>query len=194
MKNNGPWKIKSTKQVYKNPWISVREDQVVRPDGKDGIFGVVELKSGVSVIAVDDNNNVYLGKEYQYVMKDYNIKATDGGIDDGETPLEAAKRELKEELGIIAKDWLSLGFVDPFTEVIKSRSYLFLARKISFLKTNKEGTETIKMIKIKFDEAVKMVLESKITHGPSSVLILKAREYLSRPTCQATVVADGEKK
>lgn len=192
MKKNGPWKIKSSKQVYKNPWISVREDQVIRPDGKDGIFGVVEMNPGISVIAMDDENNVYLGKEFHYISGEYSVEATNGAIDNNETPLQAAKRELKEEHGIIAKDWIDLGFVRPFTEIIKSKSYLFFAKDISFVNNEQEGTETIKSIKINFDEAVKMVLEGKITHSPSCVLILKAKEYLSRPTCQIAVVADGE--
>ncbi|EKD56053.1 MAG: NUDIX hydrolase [uncultured bacterium] len=178
MKNNGPWKIKSSKEIYQNPWINVREDQVVRPDRKDGIFGVVEMKPGISVIATNNYNNLYLNKEFHYISGKYSIEAVNGAIDNNETPLEAAKRELKEEHGIIAKDWINLGFVDPYTEIIKSRSYLFLARNISFVKHEQEGTETIKRIKVKFNEAVKMVLESKITHSPSCVLILKTKEYL----------------
>lgn len=203
MKNNGPWKIKSSKTVYQNPWISVNEDQVVRPDGIDGIFGVVEMRPGVSVIAMDDKNNLILNKEFHYISCENSIEAANGAIDGNETPLIAAKRELREELGIIAKEWIDLGFVDSYTEIIKSRAYLFLARNINFVESEQEGTETIKRIKIKFDEAVDMVLKSKITHNPSCVLILKAKEYLSRPTCQTRLhrlakhcgqVAGGEKK
>ena len=178
MKINGPWKIKNTLEKYKNPWIKVREDQVVRPDGKGGIFGVVEMVDGVSVLVIDDEGYVYLTKEFHYAIKKDSIEVVSGAIDKGENALRAAKRELKEELGIQAKEWINLGMVNPFTTVIKSPSYLYLARKINFSEPNPEGTEVINILKIKFEKALKMVLESKITHGPSCVLILKASEYL----------------
>jgi hypothetical protein len=83
-------------------------------------------------------------------------------------------------LGIVAEEWAELGLVNPFTSVINSPAYLFLARKLSFEESSQEGTENIKLVKILFDEAVKMVIESKITHGPSCVLILKAKEFLQK--------------
>lgn len=116
----GPWIITNTKEVYRNPWISVREDSVIRPDGKDGIFGVVEMKPGVSVLPLDDDGNVYLTQEFHYAVERETIEAISGGIDDNEDIQDAAKRELKEETGIIAREWTDLGVIDPFTSVVVS--------------------------------------------------------------------------
>ena len=180
MNTNGPWKIKNSQEKYKNPWINVREDKVIRPDGKDGIFGVVEMVKGVSVLALDDDEHVYLTEEFHYAIEKNSIEVISGGVDKNEKPLDAAKRELKEETGILANEWIDLGIVNPFTTVIKSPSTIYLARKLQFSKANPEGTEQIKIIKIKFNDALRMVMENKITHGPSCVLILKVSEYFKK--------------
>ena len=174
----GPWTITDSKTVYKNPWINVREDKVIRPDGKEGIFGVVEMKPGVSVLPIDDEGSVYLIKEYHYAVECETVEAVSGGIDKGEAKEEAAKRELKEETGIIANEWIDLGAIDPFTTVVVSPNYLFLARGLEFSKAGPEGTENIKVIKTSLEEAIKLVMGSKITHGATTTLILKAKDYL----------------
>ncbi len=180
MKNNGPWKIKDSQVKYKNPWISVREDQVIRPDGKDGIFGVVEMVAGASVLPLDSEGFVYLTKEFHYAIEQDSLEVVSGAIEEGETELEAAKRELKEELGVEANEWIDLGMMNPFTTVVKSPATLFLAKDIRFSEANPEGTEKIDLVKVKFDDAVKMVMDSQITHGQSCVLILKASQYLRK--------------
>ncbi len=179
-RKNGPWIIKDTLTKYKNPWIEVSEDQVIRPDGKPGIFGVVKMVPGVSVLPIEEDGSVYLTEEFRYAIGENSIEVVSGGIDKGEQPLNAAKRELREELGIEAKEWIDLGLLNPFTSVVYSPAHLFLAKKLASTSTEREGTELIKKIKISIDEAVKMVMESKITHAQTCVLILKAKEYLKR--------------
>jgi len=180
MKTNGPWQIKSSELKYKNSWISVREDQVIRPDGKDGIYSVINMLAGVSVLPLDDNGFVYLTNEFHYAVENYGIEVVSGGVDANENTLDAAKRELKEELGIEAKEWIDLGKIDPFTSVVNSSAQMYLATGINFSTANPEDTEIIELVKIKIDEAVQMVMDSKITHGQSCVLILKTSEYLRK--------------
>lgn len=180
MEQRGPWKIKSSEVKYKNPWMEVREDQVVRPDGKDGIYGVINVIGGVSVLPIDDEGNVYLTDEFHYGIGRDSIEVISGGLDDGEDPLACAKRELVEETGITAKDFVYLGETDPFTSYLNAPVYLYLARNLSFGKNNLEGSEIIRVVKMTFEEAVQMVMESKISHGGSCVLILKAAKYLGR--------------
>lgn len=179
-KINGPWKIIDTILKYKNPWIEVREDQVIRPDGKPGIFGVVNMKAGISVLPIDEEGFVYLTKEFHYAIEKDSIETVSGGIDDNEKPLDTAKRELLEELGIEAEEWIDLGLVNPFTTVIKSPANIFIAKKLKFKGANPEGTEIIGTIKVKLEQAVDMVMRSEITHGQSCILILKANEYLNK--------------
>ncbi len=176
----GPWRIVGTKIVYRNPWIKVREDKVIRPDSKNGIFGVVELREGVSVIPLDTRGNVYLTQEYHYAVERITIEAISGGINKGENKLKAAQRELKEETGFTAKKWTYLGVIDPFTSMCVSPNHIYLAEQLIGGRARREGTETMKITKIPYQKALEMVMKSKITHGASCVALLKI--YLTLKT------------
>lgn len=178
MKTNGPWKIKKSEEKYENPWIKVSEDIVIQPDGKEGICGIVEMLNGVYILPLDDDGYIYLIDQFRYIMGKNIVEATGGSIKKGGSPLETAKRELMEETGIAADEWIFLGTIHPLTMVIKSFSNLYLAKNLHFFKASLEGTEKIKVIKVKFEEAVKMVMNGAIDGGPSCTLILKANEYL----------------
>src|SRR5947207_15078559 len=120
MRANGPWTIHASRQVYEDPWVSLRQDQVTRPDGQPGTFCVVHVKPGVSVLALDETGHVYLAEEFRYGVGRRTLEVVSGGRDGDEEPLAAARRELKEELGIEAADWTDLGTVDPFTSMVVS--------------------------------------------------------------------------
>lgn len=176
----GPWTITSSKQIYKSPWMEVVEDQVIRPDGKPGIYTVAHIVPGVSILPIDESGNVYLTQEFHYAHGEVGIECACGAIDKGETPLQAAQRELEEELGITATQWTELGLTNPMTSQVNSPARLFLARNLSFGNTKLEGTETIECVKVTLEEAVRLVMESKITHAQSALLILKAEYYLRK--------------
>ncbi len=177
MTKRGSYSIKSTKQVYKNPWIEVREDAVIGPDGKDGIFGVVTMVPGLSVVPLDDEGNIYMIEQYKYGVDRDVIELPTGGVDAGETDLVAAQRELLEETGFVADEWIPLGVVDPFTTVIVSPAHLFLARN---LKEKGKPEDQTKIIKIPFATAIQWIMENKITHAQTCVAIFKVAEYLKK--------------
>ena len=96
-----PWLTAASERVYENPWISVREDRVVRPDGEPGIYGVVHYKNvAVGVLPVDDGHT-YLVGQYRYPLDEYSWEIPEGGCPEGEEPLHAAQRELREETGLV---------------------------------------------------------------------------------------------
>ncbi|HAT74178.1 MAG: MutT/nudix family protein [Candidatus Moranbacteria bacterium GW2011_GWF2_36_839] len=179
-KRNGQFIIKNSIQKYKNPWIEVTEDQVIRPDGKPGIFGTVRVLDGVAILPLDEDGYVYLAEEFRYVLGFKDVGTVSGAPIVGEELIDTAKRELKEELGMEAQEWIDLGLVNPFTNIVKGFQKIFLARQLSFGKDNPEATENIKLVKVKLEEAVEMVMNSEITHGASCVLILKAARYLKK--------------
>lgn len=171
-KPHGPWGIKSTQQIYRDPFVELTLDQVIRPDGDDGQHVVVHIKPGVCVIAVDEHRNVLLTKEFHYAVGRDSIEAVSGGVEANEEPDETAKRELQEELGIEAETWKFLTTVDPFTTIMTSPTRLYLATNLSEVATAPEGTEQIQRITIPLSEAVEMVSSGQITHAPSCVAIL----------------------
>ena len=177
-RQHGPWQIVRRNRVYQDPWLAVEQDDVIRPDGNPGSYVVAHLKPGVSVIALDSEGRVYLTNEFHYGVGRNTIESASGGIDEGETPLQAARRELREELGIIADSWTDLGTTDPFTANVVSPTTLFLARELTFVEPEQEGTELIEPVIVDFEEAVQKALSGEISHAPSALAILKSQAVL----------------
>jgi ADP-ribose pyrophosphatase len=173
MIERGPWKVKQSHDIYSDPWIRVQIDDVVRPDGNEGIHSIIHLKPGVCVVALDAKRNVYLTEEFHYAVGRVTLEGVSGGIEPGETPLTTARRELQEELGIVATQWTDLGVIDPFTANVVSPTRLFLAQDLTFAEVAHEGTETIKRVCVSLTEAMRWLTEGRITHGPTCVLLLK---------------------
>jgi ADP-ribose pyrophosphatase len=174
MQEHGPWKIVQQRPIYRDPWIDVRVDDVIRPDGRPGIHSVIQLKPGVSVLALDHEGHVFLTEEFHYAVGRVTLETVSGGRDADEEPRAAAERELREELGIVADQWTDLGMVDPFTSNVVSPTGLFLAEGLRFVSEAPEGTELIRRVRVPFAEAAAMAWDGRITHAPSCVLILKA--------------------
>lgn len=174
-----PFALISTREVYKNPWMSLREDRVIK-DGKEGYFGVTTMGNGVAVVALDDENNIYLVREYKYALGREDINLPGGGIEGDEDPLEAAKRELREELGIEAEKWTALGIIHPLTTILSQTEHLFLARDISFTQKSEDAWEDTNLLKVPYTEALEMVMNSEITLSASVVAILKAQKYITQ--------------
>ncbi|MCA9120341.1 MAG: NUDIX hydrolase [Planctomycetaceae bacterium] len=172
-RQHGPWKILESREVYRDPWTRLRRDEVIRPDGEPGSYSVLDLKPGVSVLAIDEQDNAYLTEEFHYGVGRVTIEAVSGGIEAGEEAHATAQRELQEELGIQAARWTDLGLVDPFTANVVSPTRLFLAESLSIGKPNLEGTEQIRCVRVPFKRVVEMAMTGVITHAPSCVLILK---------------------
>jgi 8-oxo-dGTP pyrophosphatase MutT (NUDIX family) len=181
MKENGPWKIKSTTAKYRSELIELYEDEVIKPNGEPGTYAVARITPGVSVLPLDDEGFVYLARDFRYAVGRECVEAVAGGIDEGEPGVEAARRELKEELGIEAQDFVALGQVDPMPSLVDSPSHLFLALgRLKFKEKELEAGENVRTVKVKLAEAVGMVIRGEITHGSSCVLILRANDYLQR--------------
>ena len=166
-----PWRTVSSRQVYENPWISVREDQVVRPDGEPGIYGVVHYKNiAVGVLAVEDDH-VYLVGQYRYPLETYSWEIPEGGCPEGEEPLTAARRELREETGLEAKSWRWLGEAYLSNSVADEYAMWFLATGLVPGEERPEGTEKIRVHHVPLREALAMALDGRITDALSIVAL-----------------------
>lgn len=168
----------SSREVYRNPWIAVREDQVVWEDGKPGMFGVIEIMPGVSVLALDDDGMVHLVREWKHPLGRYSLEVVSGGVEPDESPLEAAQRELAEELGFRASEWLALGTSNAHSTVVRANAHLFLARGLTPGPTAPDATEHLVPVSMSLDQALGAVMDGEITHTGSGLLILKAARAL----------------
>ena len=159
-----PWKTKSSRVVYENPWVRVREDEVIRPDGRPGIYGVIEIRPSVGVVAMNEKNEVVLVGQWRYSVNRYSWEIPRGGSHSGETNmLEVAKRELAEEAGVLAEHWQRLGSVDNCNGVADDTQTLYLATGLSSTVMNLDPEEEIVVQWQPFDEALQMAMDGRIT-------------------------------
>jgi len=181
VQQRGPWTVLDSQRLYASPWIKVREDRVIQPDGLVGTFGVVDLLPGVSVLPVGDDGTVYLVRIFRYTLGRDSIEAVAGGIEDGESPEETARRELREEVGIDAETIIPLGVADQLTENVVSPVHLFQARGLHFVEPQQEATEQISRLAIPLEQAHEWAVDGTISHAASAVLIFKTARLLEGP-------------
>lgn len=169
-----PWKTLSTRVAYENPWIRVREDQVIRPDGGPGIYGVVEIRPSVGVVAINERDEAVLVGQWRYSVNRYSWEVPRGGSHPGEKDMLAvAKRELAEEAGVLAENWQMLGTVDVCNGVADDVQTLFLATGLSTTERQLDPEEDITVAWHPFPETVKMALDGRITEVCSVAAILR---------------------
>jgi ADP-ribose pyrophosphatase len=176
----GPYTVVHSRPVYENLWLKVREDRVTDPRGKESTFGVIAMKPGVTVLPMDDSGDVHLVREFKYGIGEPTLEAVSGGIESGETPEQAGLRELGEEVGLIAAEWVDMGLVNPFTTIVNSPNHTFLARDLSQIRRRPDASEQIETVTMPFSDALQAVLDGTITHAASCVLILKTHLFLQR--------------
>lgn len=169
-----PWKTLTSKPLYENPWISVREDQVTRPDGNPGIYGVVHYKNiATGVVPLHEDGTVTLVGQFRYTLNEYAWEIPEGGCPAGEEPLEAARRELLEETGLTAREWQPLGDRYHLSNSVSDEvGYLFLATGLEHGEAQPEGTEELQVKRVPLREAVRMVMTGEITDCLSVIGIL----------------------
>jgi 8-oxo-dGTP pyrophosphatase MutT (NUDIX family) len=167
-----PWRRLSRRVAYENPWIRVDEDQVIRPDGKAGIYGVVHFKNrAVGVVPLDEQDRVLLVGQYRYTLEQYSWEIPEGGVPLDEDPLSGAQRELMEETGYTAAKWLELGRAYLSNSVSDEHAIYFLAEELIPGTPRPEGTERLSLRWVTFPEVLAMVERGEITDALSIIAI-----------------------
>lgn len=178
IEKRGPFDVYSREVVLENHWYKVEKDTVFnRENGKNAVFNVIRYHGGaVDVLPIDSEGNVYLVKEFKYAINKVIVGDPGGFIDAGEKPLTAAKRELREELGIVANKWTDMGEMFSYGSVNEASHHLFIAEGLVFGDTSWDENESIELVKVPLSKAVEMVMKNEIDLASSMVLILKASQ------------------
>jgi 8-oxo-dGTP pyrophosphatase MutT (NUDIX family) len=172
---SNPWKTLDSRIAYENAWLRLREDRVLRPDGNEGIYSVVELRPSVGIIALNQNREIVLVGQWRYPLGRYTWEIPRGGSHEGESDmLAAAQRELKEEAGLEAQTWQSLGAVDVNNGVTTDVQHLFLATGTQACEGHPDPEEEIELRWVPFRQAVEMALQGDLTEVCTVAAILMA--------------------
>jgi 8-oxo-dGTP pyrophosphatase MutT (NUDIX family) len=175
---------RSRRVAYDNPWITVWHDEVDRPDGSPGIYGVVHFANlAAGVVALDDQDRTVLVGQHRYTLDTYSWEIPEGGVPDGETALDGARRELREETGVEAGTWRELVRVDLSNSISDEQAVLFLATDLTHGEASPDPTEALGLRWVPFDEALAMTLDGRITDAMSVIAI--QRVALDRATGRA---------
>lgn len=178
----GPWTRLSSRMVYENPWIRLREEQVLRPDGSPGIYGLVHFKNiAVAVVPIDADGKVILVGQHRYPFDRHFWEIPEGGCPEGkEPPAEAAARELREETGYIAARWDYLGTLELSNSVSDEFGHLYLARDLTPGPPHQDPTESIEVRRMDFTEAWRMAMEGELTESLTVAALSRAKYLLDR--------------
>ncbi|GAA2497352.1 NUDIX hydrolase [Terrabacter carboxydivorans] len=177
------WPVRETRVVYENPWIRVREDAVTRPDGGDGIFGVVEvLRPAVFVVALTDDDEVVLVTVDRHTVGP-SVEVPAGGTD-GEDPLVAARRELAEETGLRAEHWQQVGTMNALNGICRAPEVVYLATGLSPAAVDDEAARAEEGIgqvrRVPVGEVLGMVRDGVIDDGETVAALMFALLALGR--------------
>ncbi|UEM22296.1 NUDIX hydrolase [Skermanella mucosa] len=176
-----PWKTLSGEVRYENKWIRVTEHQVVNPSGNPGIYGVVHFKSvAIGVLPVDAEGCVHLVGQYRYSLNAYSWEMPEGGGAPDMPPIEEAKRELREETGLVARQWLELLPIHTSNSICDEHGVIYLAWDMELTESEPEETEQLTIVRMPFASVVDLVMEGAITDSMTVAAVLKAQLLAER--------------
>ena len=168
----GPWQRHRRQVVYQNAWITVYHDDVARPDGSPGIYGVVHFENlAVGVVAIDDGDRVALVGQHRYTLDRMSWEIPEGGSPHGEDALEGAKRELREETGVVAGTWRELGTYHLSNSISDEEAVLFVATDLESGPADPDDSEELTLRWVAFDEAMTLIESGEITDAMSIIAL-----------------------
>lgn len=172
-----PWRSESARDVYDNPWIGLTEHQAIAPSGgRAERYGVVRFKNvAVAMLPLHDDGTVTLVGQNRFPCNDYVWEIPEGGAPLDEDPLEAARRELREEAGLEARDWRAIiPYVQLSNSTTTEHGVGFLAMGFTSAPTEPDETEDIAVVRVPFAEALHAALQGWMPDLFTLAMLLRA--------------------
>lgn len=166
-----PWRTLGSREVYHNPWLIVREYDVIRPDGTRGIYGVVDPGANVTIVALENDETIWLIHEFSYPLQRLRWILPSGRVEPDEAPLQAAQRELAEEVGLRAAVWTHLGALSLSGGISSQVSHIYLAQSLQRGTAAPEVTEQIESRQMPLRQAYDACLSGTLSDA-SAVLAI----------------------
>ncbi len=179
IEQRGPWRTLSIEERYATPWISVSHHEVIDPSGGRGIYGVIHFKNvAVGIIPLDADLNTWIVGQYRYPIKAYSWEIPEGGGRRDVPPIDSAKRELREEVGIEAERWTEVLRMDLSNSASDEEAIIFVAQELTFHAPEPEATEELAMRKVPFNELFEAVMRGELRDSLTVAAVLKVQRML----------------
>lgn len=179
MTKRGPWTTLKEEVRYETPWISVSHHDILDPSGKKGIYGTVHFKNiAIGVVPLDDDLNTWIVGQYRYPVQAYSWEIPEGGGKRDIPPIDSAKRELREEAGIVAERWQEILRMDLSNSASDEHAILYVAQGLTFYPPQPDHDEELELKKLPFEELYSMVQRGEILDSLTVAAVLKVKLML----------------
>lgn len=168
------WKKLNSRVVYDNPWITVYDEKVITPTGSENQYGRVHFKSkAIAIVPLDDEGNTWLVGQDRYTTGEYSWEVPMGGSEVGEEPIDTARRELKEETGLLAGKLEVVMRLHPSNSITDEEGFIFVATDLQQSETDFDDMEDLAIRKLPLVEAIEMVKRNELTDAMSVAALLR---------------------
>jgi 8-oxo-dGDP phosphatase len=169
-----PWGVTSQKIVYDNPWITVTEHQAVAPTGRPALYGTVAFKNrAIGIVPLHADGTVTLVGQNRFPHANYSWEIPEGGAPLDEDPLDGAKRELAEEVGLEAADWRQILTMELSNSITDEFCHGFLAMDLTPTATAPDETEDLAIARVPFSEALDAAVSGHMPDSLTVALLLR---------------------
>jgi ADP-ribose pyrophosphatase len=168
---------RSKRVVYENPWVRFEAHEMVHPTGTEGVHGVVVTPPASAVVLVD-GDTVLLTRQARFAIDDVVLEVIKGGRHTGEDALACAQREAREEAGVGAEEWISLGRTYEIPSIVQYPVALYLGLGLSAAPLPPEDVERIDIVRLRLDDALDACVDGRIDDAVTAIALLRARAAL----------------
>ena len=160
--------------IFEGKVLHVFRDTVALPDGKTSVREYALHRGAVAIVALDDDGNVYLVRQYRYPIGRTTLEIPAGKLESGEDNMElAARRELSEEIGATAKKMTPIGVYMASPAILTERIHCFLAEGLTFGECHPDEDENLITVKMSLEAAIDMVLDGALEDGKTLFALQK---------------------
>ena len=165
---------------FKGKLFSFVSEDVTLPNGSRAELAMVRHPGSTAVVPLFQDNTVLMERQYRHAVQDYLLEIPAGTMEPGEAPLNCARRELEEETGYMAEEFISLSQVDILPAYTDERIYVYLAKGLTPSRQQLDDDEVIEVVTYPFDEALKLIDSGQIRDGLTILALLQAQRFLRR--------------